>query len=182
MKTCSTCKKVKTLDNFHKNKYNKDGYQYRCRECCNLHYENTKDAVLLRVKSYNTLHKFEKAQYDKARRKVKQKELNDYDKIRAKLPQRRALSRETTARRRAFIKNASVNWNDELNKFIIKEAYSLAIKREQFTNIKWHVDHIIPLQNESVCGLHVWNNLQVIPAKTNILKRNKFAPHFERRN
>jgi hypothetical protein len=64
-------------------------------------------------------------------------------------------------------------FNDELTALVMEEAYLLAKTREKVTNFKWHIDHIIPLNGKMVCGLHVWNNLQVIPAVLNLSMGNK---------
>lgn len=76
------------------------------------------------------------------------------------------------ANRRAAEKQAKPAW---ANDFFIEEAYRLAKLREKVCGGKWHVDHKIPLKHDLVCGLHVENNLQVIPASMNMSKGNKFV-------
>lgn len=71
--------------------------------------------------------------------------------------------------------NRTPKWINADEMWMIKEVYDLAAKRTQMTGFAWHVDHIIPLQGEIVSGLHVMNNLQVIPGIENIRKKNSYA-------
>lgn len=77
------------------------------------------------------------------------------------------------AKRKASYLNATPAW---ANTFFIKEAYGVAVLRTKVTGIKWHVDHLVPLQSKKVCGLHVENNLRVIPAIDNRRKSNIIWP------
>ena len=77
------------------------------------------------------------------------------------------------AKRRCQKKNAVVAWK---NDFFIREIYQLSSLRTKLTGINWHVDHIVPLQSDIVCGLHWEGNMQIIPAKHNSAKRNRYWP------
>ena len=79
----------------------------------------------------------------------------------------------STNKRKAAIRNAIPGW---ANHFFIDEAYSLASLRTKVFGFKWHVDHVIPLQSKLVCGLHVENNLRVIPGTENMKKYNSRWP------
>ncbi len=60
--------------------------------------------------------------------------------------------------------NAMPKW---ANYKVIKEIYASC-------PIGYHVDHIVPLQNDLVCGLHCEFNLQHLSAQDNLSKGNKF--------
>ena len=77
------------------------------------------------------------------------------------------------AQRRAAKFKATPKW---ANSFFIEEAYRLAKLRTKIMGFPWHVDHIVPLKSPLVCGLHVHNNLQVIPAVRNLSKNNRYWP------
>lgn len=76
------------------------------------------------------------------------------------------LRRSTEASKRADKKACTPSWAN------------LAKIKHIYANCKTgnHIDHIIPLRGDLVCGLHVENNLQEISATDNILKSNKFDP------
>jgi histidinol dehydrogenase len=79
------------------------------------------------------------------------------------------------AKYRASKLNATPKWltKEHLNQ--IKSLYKEAKELEKLNNIKYHVDHIVPLQGENVSGLHVPWNLRVITADENFSKNNRLT-------
>lgn len=65
-------------------------------------------------------------------------------------------------------------WLDGDDLWVLSEAYALAALRTRIFGFAWHVDHIIPLRGKKVSGLHVPNNVRVIPAVENMRKTNKY--------
>lgn len=84
---------------------------------------------------------------------------------------RAALVRFHAARRRVVKMQRTPPWADQKQ---ILAVYRRAKRITDATGVQHHVDHIYPLQGKLVSGLHVENNLQVIPWRDNILKRNHF--------
>jgi hypothetical protein len=62
----------------------------------------------------------------------------------------------------------------------IRRVYELCRKISERTGVKHEVDHAVPLKGKNVCGLHVFNNLQIVPMTLNRAKSNKFEPERTR--
>lgn len=74
------------------------------------------------------------------------------------------------ARRRAGIYRATPPWADLS---AIRAVYASAARMSEEHGIKYHVDHVVPLNGKNVCGLHVHWNLQILTASENCRKNNK---------
>lgn len=72
-------------------------------------------------------------------------------------------------------RRAIVVWADQSK---IKAIYQLRDQLNTQGGDEWHVDHIVPLKSEIVCGLHNEFNLRVIRASENNKKSNKFWPNM----
>jgi hypothetical protein len=84
-----------------------------------------------------------------------------------------AAAAKTNARRARKLQ-ATPSWADmEFIELLYVEAAALS---SLGTRGRFHVDHIVPLQSKLVTGLHVQNNLRVIPARDNIAKSNRVWP------
>jgi len=77
-------------------------------------------------------------------------------------------------KRYEYIKNATPKWLTKEHYNQMESIYWLSKLQQELTDTKYHVDHIVPLQGKTVCGLNVPWNLQVFEAKENIRKSNHF--------
>jgi hypothetical protein len=204
-KICTCCKEEKELSAFGQDKHRADGFNRRCKKCSNaaaLRWhkadtardaannkcwrERNKERIASRAKLYR------EANRDTTRARIKIWESKNPEKVAEKTkrwrkanPGRYVLgikrwyqnnpgkNTEKVAKRRASKLNATPAW---ANRDLISEIYISAKEKEVITGIKQHVDHAVPLQSSIVCGLHVENNLQVIPALENMSKHNTHWP------
>lgn len=81
---------------------------------------------------------------------------------------------QINAARRANLLQRTPKWLTKQQHKEIAVEYELATWCTKVMGIKYHVDHIVPLQGKNVSGLHVPWNLQVITAHENFSKGNRF--------
>ncbi len=85
----------------------------------------------------------------------------------------KAATMEMVNRRRAKKLQACPAWVD---KAALRQVYELRDRLSFTIGVKFDVDHIVPLQHDLVCGLHVPWNLRPVPYSWNRRKGNKFMP------
>jgi hypothetical protein len=78
-----------------------------------------------------------------------------------------------TAKRRALKLKATPSWNDEEK---IHEIYLQCKFMNLTSDVRYEVDHIVPLQSKIVSGLHCIANLQILPMLENRRKSNSYWP------
>jgi len=155
---CPKCKEAKSLESFGKDKHKEDGLAVRCKECrrqdVNLYYKQNREKCLTATKRWtkNNAEKY-KETYTKYYH-------NNKPSFFARSAQRRASKLKATPQ-----------WADK-DRIEIKYWYAQWLS--ETVGIPYEVDHIIPLQNKTICGLHTEDNLQVIPMTENRRKSNSF--------
>ena len=149
---CNRCFKDKPLSEFSRRKCRPRGYHYACKEC------NAKYA-----KKYRKLKPYTENQLEgfRERSKVWRKQNPAH---------RNALK----AAYKASKNKATPNWLTENHKLDIINMYQLAKELYSLSGDTYEVDHIVPIRGESVCGLHVPWNLQILPTDLNRKKSNGF--------
>jgi len=172
-KTCIKCKTDKELNAFT---FDAGYYRRKCKTCVNTERRirlNTNTESALKKKNRDARH-YKKHQ-EKIHKSNRQWAIKNTEKFRAYSKKYKKTHKDVVhaldrTRRLAKIKRVPL-W---ANKETIKKFYIDAAQKTKETGFSWHVDHIIPLQGKLVSGLHVSNNLQVIPGIDNIKKHNKY--------
>ena len=127
--------------------------------------------ISLRAKSYRDL------SADKIREKNRDWREENKDYIREKKSEWAKNNpekvRSIRSKRRALELMATPRW---VNHADIERVYKDAVDLQRLHGEKYHVDHIVPLNGKTVCGLHVAWNLQVLTAEQNLKKGNRFNP------
>jgi len=126
-----------------------------------LHYKNNVDSILKHKKNY---YKANKEKCLEISKKSRIKNINEYRKKSLNWKKNNKDKVNYMVNKRRALKIKAIPKFANRNK--IKEIYKNCPKG-------YHVDHIIPLNNPIVCGLHVEWNLQYLPAKQNLSKSNK---------
>jgi hypothetical protein len=160
MKHCSSCNQTKELTEFYTNKHKASGYHCYCKVC-------SKE----KNKQWKTNNKEKAAKYDADwQEKNKDKKSKNYKNWQVN---NRAKVNSYNSYRRALELQATPKWLTASHKLHMECKYSLAVMFSKYTKEQHHVDHIVPLNGKTVCGLHVPWNLRVIPATENLRKSNK---------
>ena len=174
-KTCTKCLIEKPLDEFYKRIRSKDGLSSRCKICTKgdvrQYYAENSEKATAQKREYNAANRDKIAERKRAARKANpEKEREHWRKWYKSNPH---IAHSHTAKRKAVKLKATPSWaNDEA----IKQYYLIAKFLTFELQVDFEVDHIVPLQSDSVCGLHWEGNLSVMLGSINAAKNNRAWP------
>lgn len=187
-KTCSSCNETKEIARFRKRSGRNFGWVSKCLDCEKVEKQmyrekHKEDIKLKRELMSDEIRQSNRNRYYANREHVlkKQAEYRDQnrdvvrDRVKANYYKDKSKYALASRRKELKIKFVSVDFG-ELSDLLISESYKLRDMRTKATGVKWHVDHIVPLQSELVQGLHCGYNLQLLPASHNIAKGNRWWP------
>lgn len=189
IKSCFKCKEEKTIKEFHKNKYKKDGYNSNCKVCRSNEHKNNK----VKRKEYlekNKQHIRERSkQYYQDNRdwllpiylenkRIRYKEDKNY-KLQTNLRNylNRFLKKGDLIKNKGFLDYLGCNL--ETLKTHISSQFKPGMTWENYGINTWHIDHIIPVHliksEEDIKIICHYTNLQPLWATDNLSKGKKYA-------
>lgn len=199
MKTCSKCGTRKGVAEFRRLSAAHDGLNYRCRSCCKedrrAWVDKNPNAVSVSMKAYRlrNLEAVRARERERAKanpEKTKAQAKRTYEKHKQK---KLAYTREYRLAHPELYREAAMKWakaNPEIKLAANRrrhaskinaipawaDAQTIGLVYEKAVQFGMEVDHIVPLRSSLVCGLHVWENLQLLDRSINTAKGNRHWP------
>jgi hypothetical protein len=149
---CNDCRKLK------KKEWDSSNKEYVLKKATDWHYANYQRLKQRKIEAATNWIKNNKEKYKEFAKKCYQ---NNKEK-----------SHAYSAKYRANKRKAVPKWFNDSMKKEVEALFAIAKQKTLETGIRHEVDHIIPLKGETVSGLHVPWNLQVITQFENRSKRN----------
>ena len=194
MKVCTKCKLEKPFSEFHKDKKNKDGYRFICKECVKIYKNDNAD----KIKETEAIYRYNNSDKISKKNENWRKENKDHVKeygqnwrkdnpdyfinyYQDNLEKERERSRKNhqnnleyyndkSRKHRALKAKATIGEISSRYEIYKRDSGICGICEELVQYEDYHLDHIIPL---SKGGAHADFNLQVTHSWCNLSKGNK---------
>ena len=156
-KTCNQCGVIVSLELKNIWPSNWKGSRYDCIDCA-----KAKESIRRQTKEWKDYH----SSYGKKHYVDNKDMYAENTKAYRDSPEGKAVRNNLGRQRKMKQKKATTNWiGDNMIAKVYRKAQEFGLA----------VDHIIPLDHKLVCGLHTWNNLQLLSASENSKKYNNFV-------
>lgn len=202
MKFCPKCSEIKPHEQYYKANKSKDGLQGYCKACVSflstqraayrksyrelnkererayrrVYKEQNREAIIESGKRYRELNKeLVKASQQRYKEFNYSKVLESSSEYRKRNKPKYAAYR---SKRRAQELQAQPSWLSNEDLVRMQLFWGLRELKSFVTGEEYEVDHIVPLQGKTVCGLHVPWNLEVILKTENRKKQASYWPNM----
>ena len=184
MKICTRCHTEKPLTDFYKAKRYALGVRSECKRCSNIgmgkykkrhnakineyqkqYREDNKEKIASQTTRWNEANKKEQSL------KKKQWYQENREEVLIRVSQ---YQKENRSKYNAIFKKYKAAKLQAIPAWFEKDKIEKVYDKAQEFNM--HVDHIVPLQSDKVCGLHCWHNLQLLDSSLNCAKGNYYWP------
>jgi hypothetical protein len=187
---CSVLKKSKYSAN--KQKYSELGKAYyrknqdRLKQYQVQYKKENREKVIERVRAYGRrvrqTAEWKEKYSDKRRKQAKNWRNNNQDRVKDYNKKYKKdnpdLCKAIANRRTAGKRSSSIRLSPEQNKKFL-EIYKEVRALNKFKPRSHNVDHIVPLKHDSICGLHVPWNVQILTQEENSSKTNKWDGTYD---